>query len=466
MPDNLIWAEEINARAAQGRLTENLQLRERGRYLDTLAKEAAVAPKARNFLLDFGGYADFDYIDYHNDDNNREVRDVYDAEILVDSRIWVKGIVRHQLGEKNPHHFEHVVFAQFRDLYMSSWPKEELLLGHRDDNVGPRVDLLYLDLDLQYATFRSGRQYLNLGQGIALADIYDALKLTLEFFKFKFESFVAKTVPFTENIDFSVPGFDKKSDRKFVGAQTIWTPKDNLSLYNYFLIQHDDSKPNPDDGQDFAYHSQYWSLGGIYQAIRGVSLWGEYIFETGSSAVYGEDARHPVLAHGLDLGASYTVPCWMKPEVSVEYAFGSGDTDRSSVTNTEGGNLNGYDHNFLPLGFFPNGYALAPTLSNIQILRAGVSLKPFEKIWSIRKLEIISNGYAYWKAVAKGGVYDIDATQPSSDIGREIDFAVAWPVFSDLFISVSYGLFFPGAAFPAESNDRESNLSLSASFSF
>lgn len=462
---NPSWAKETNLPTTQKKLTENIQQRERERYLEAPAKEGAIVAKEKNYLLSFGGFQDLDYIENHNDDNNAEEKDVFDADLLVDSRIWVKGILRHSLGENKVHRFEHTLFTQFRNLYIARWPnKKQLLEG--SDNDGPHVDLLYLDLDLQLATLRTGRQYLNLGQGITLADIYDAVKLTATVSEFQFEGFAATTRPHEDNIDYSVPGFDKKCKRNLFGGQTTWIPRENFRLYSYFLLQHDESKPDPDFNQDFAYHSQYWSLGGLYQAVRGYSLWGEYIFQTGSSAVYGAEKRQAILAHGLDLGVSYLIPYWIKPELSIEYSFGSGDRDRSNVTNTEGGNVNGRDHNFLPFGFFPTGYALSPTLSNIHILRTGISLKPFEKIWALRKLELSSNGYGYWKAVAKGGIYDIDATEPSLDIGREIDAALSWPIFSDFTASVRYGLFFPGKAFPASANDKESYLSTSASFSF
>jgi len=344
---DLSQAQTVNARSAQERLTENLQLRERARYLEASEKEGSIIAKARNFLFSFGGWADLDYIEYHDDDNNDGEKDIFDADLLVDTRLWVKGTVRHGLWGNSNINFEHTVFAQLRNLYISRWPNEEQPLA-RDDNDGPHMDLLYIDLDLHKAALRTGRQYLNLGRGITLADIYDGVQLTANASDLQVEVFAATTLPHEENIDYSVPGFDKTSERYFFGTETVWFAKENFKLYGYFLMQHDDSKPNPDTSQDFSYHSQYWGAGGSYRSGRGYYLWGEYILETGSSAVYGEENRHNILAHAFDLGAGYRIPCSLSPNLDIEYAFASGDRDRSSVTNTEGGNQNGEDHNFLP----------------------------------------------------------------------------------------------------------------------
>ncbi|MFH1800084.1 MAG: alginate export family protein [Candidatus Omnitrophota bacterium] len=457
-----LMAQDPLPRAAREQRIENLQLRERERYLEKMPKEGAVIAKADKYLLSFGGWADVDYIDFGNDDNNREEKDVFDADLMVDTRLWVKGVWRMDLGKRE---YEHTVFAQFRNLYTERWPSEGQPLV-QDDNDGPHVDLLYGDLDLGLGKLRTGRQYLNLGQGIVLSDVYDGFKFSGSVSDVSFETFVAKTLPHAENIDYSVPGYDKTSKRYFTGGDVVWRPKMEFGLYGFFLIQHDESQPSPATNQDYNYDSQHWGVGSTYEFEKGPSLWGEYIFETGSSAVFGEEKRSDVLAHAFDLGASYEYPWFAHPEISLEYAFGSGDGDRTSVTNTEGGNLRGRDHNFLPFGFFPAGYALEPVLSNIHILRTGVAVKPLEKYWALRKLQLRTDGYFYWKAKAKGGIYDIDATEPSSDIGREIDFTLLWPVFSDVEISVRYGLFFPGKAFPAQSNDPESYLSTSLSVTF
>ena len=463
LPFRAAIAEEMPARAIRERNLETIQLRERERYLAERPKEGAIIAKADTYLLSFGGWADVDYIEYYNDDNDRHTKDIIDTDLLVDTRAWVKGVWRMNLGGKRD--LEHSVFFQMKNLYLARWGDREYSFV-KNDNDGPHVDLLYADIDLGVAKVRSGRQYLTLGRGIALSDVYDGFKVFGDVAEVSFNAFASRSLPHADNIDYSVPGYDKKSKRYFIGGETVWRPRLEFGLYGFFLIQHDDSKPNPWTSQDYHYDSQYWGIGSTYDFEQGHALWGEYIFETGSSAVFEENKSADVLAHAFDLGASYQFSWLTHPNLSIEYSFGSGDKDRISVTNTEGGNREGKDHNFLPFGFFPNGYALQPALSNIHILRVGLSLNPLEKYWALRKLQVRTDGYFYWKAKAKGGIYDVDATEQTSDIGREIDFTVLWPVFSDVILSARYGLFFPGDAYSSQANGMESYLSTSLSVTF
>lgn len=458
-----LQAQPPAERFIQERLTENLSLHEKERYLERELKEKAILVQAKKFLFDFGGWVDVNYTEFHNDDNDRGTKDIFDADLSIDTRLWVEGIFRPRLG--GSYVYEHTIYAQFRNFYISRWPNEEQP-AVQDDNNGPHVDLLYLDLDLQYANLRVGRQYLALGQGISYLNVHDGIQLKSKLQEWEGAGFVATTLPYEENIDFSVPGFDKKSERYFVGTELAWIPTERWRFYGYFLAQKDESNPDPATGQDFAYDSQYWSLGTTLSDFHGFSSWGEYILESGSSAVFGTNDRNPVLAQAFNLGLRYEFSWLTHPDFTLEYAYGSGDKDRVNVTNTEGGNRNGEDHNFLSFGYYPAGYALSPTLSNIQILALKSSVRPLEKVWQLKKFTIGVNGYFYWKDEVKGGIYDPDATQKGRTIGQEVDFTLYWPVLSDVIVSVRYGMFFPGSAYPATSDDPENYLSSTLTFSF
>ncbi|MCK5178598.1 MAG: alginate export family protein, partial [Candidatus Omnitrophica bacterium] len=151
---------------------------------------------------------------------------------------------------------------------------------------------------------------------------------------------------------------------------------------------------------------------------------------------------------------------------SFEYAYGSGDSQRVSVTDTEGGNLSGDDNNFLYFGYFPAGYALAPRLSNIHIYRVGAYVNPFEKIRLLKNFNLGVDYFWYFKDKSGGGISDSEATADSHDIGSEIDLTVSWQVLSDLRWSLSYGYFMPGDAFLDSANDSDQYFSNSLTFTF
>jgi len=442
-------------------LVQNRKFREIERYTELEPKEEAILAKAKHFLIDAGGWVDVTYTEFYDDDNSRQEKDIFDADISVDSRAWFQAIVRPKLD--TDYIYEHTLYGRVRDYYVSRWPNEEQPAA-QDDNDGPHMDLLYLDLDFQYAKLRTGRQYLSLGQGIAYSNVHDGIQLTGKWKAIDVNSFFSHTLPHEENIDFSIPGFDKESDRYFVGTELGWSPAKPLRMYSFFLIQNDRSDPNPELGTDFAYQSQYWGFGSTVTNVKGFTSWAEYIVETGNSAVFDTNDRKPILGQAVNVGASYQFSFLTHPTVTAEYAFGSGDKDRASVTNTENGNFIGHDYNFLPFGYIPSGYALAPTLSNIQFLHLGASFRPLEKYWRLKHLSTGIDSYFYWKNKALGGIYDIDATRPTHEIGQEIDATIYWQLASDVIASVRYGMFFPGNAYPLDANDSEIYLSSTLTF--
>ena len=59
----------------------------------------------------------------------------------------------------------------------------------------------------------------------------------------------------------------------------------------------------------------------------------------------------------------------------------------------------------------------------------------------------------YIKDKKAGGVYDTDATESSLDIGQEADFYLYWQINKNLMWSNRFGVFFPGNAYPSNTND-------------
>ena len=138
------------------------------------------------------------------------------------------------------------------------------------------------------------------------------------------------------------------------------------------------------------------------------------------------------------------------PAINASYTYASGD---SNVT----GNSRHYFVPWFGMAEGYNGYVLAPTLSNIQIMNVGVSAKP------CANTTLALQGYYYLKANKNGAVTsdanaDLGglnnantaigtAANDSRDVGAEIDAIVGYDYSKDVRCQLVYGAFFPENAY-------------------
>jgi hypothetical protein len=128
--------------------------------------------------------------------------------------------------------------------------------------------------------------------------------------------------------------------------------------------------------------------------------------------------------------------------------FASGDSGAISVY--EGATQLFSD--FLPISRPTLSYVFSPQLSNIVLVEASYSLKPFSSLASeaARNLEVRLQADAYLRptpgAISEPG---ISASDSSLYLGTEADLAVLFRPFSDVGLSLWGGLFIPGSAFGA-----------------
>jgi hypothetical protein len=412
----------------------------------------------RKLLFDYGGWINLIYINYHNDDNNSSVADLIDDSLSLDVRLWTKATYRPSLGK------EHSIYLRLKNEYLRRWSYDPA-----KDNDGPHLDMGYLTLDFNPLWIQTGRQYFSLGQGIAYSDVHDGIQLLGLYPNWNFKVLISQTLPHEENIDYSVPGYDKESERNFYGMQLNYLGLPNHNLYGFFVIQRDDSDEDPEDViHQYTYDSEYFGLGGDGNITSSLRYWFELIGETGKSFIYQTGERKDVGAWAVDFGLSCVWQMFAHPNFSFEYALGSGDSDRSNVTNTYQGNSSGNDRNFLYFGYFPTSYALAPRLSNIHIVKFSGSLLPLEKInlLNLNKLSTELSFYYFCKYRKTGGIYDTDATESKRDIGREIDLTLSWKPTSDLNFSFLYGYFIPADAYPTTASDAEIYIYTSITLTF
>jgi hypothetical protein len=332
---------------------------------------------------------------------------------------------------------------------------------------GPHLDYAYLILDFRPWWIETGRRYFNVGQGISYSNVGDGVELTVASQEHTLMGFFSRNLENEENIDISVPGYAEGSERYFFGSEYAYTGINGHDIYGYFVIQRDESEEKPTDvSHDYKYDSEYVGLGAQGEILPSLSYWAEVIKETGQSRVFTTNDKKHIDAWAGIFGASYDWDVYSQPQFSFQYAFGSGDPDRVSVTDTEGGNIFGKDKNFLYFGYLETGYALSPVLSNLHIYNASISFKPLEINKFFRDLTITMNYYQYYKDRESGGIYDLEANERSHRVGGEVDVELFWQILSDLSCRIQYGHFEPGGAYPPATDDSENYFSISTVLTF
>jgi len=414
------------------------------------------------FLIDYGAWIDFRYINYKNDDNDSTTEDVLRETFETDNRFWLKVNVKPPIDADYDN--EHILYFRLKDLYIKRFPEDTTGVY---DHEGPHLDYGYGIFDFNPYKVEIGRRYFNIGRGISYSNVNDGFKINYLRPRWNVGVMVSRSLPHEDNIDASVPGFDKDSDRYFFALGVGYAGIKNHQLYGYYLAQRDfsDERPNDPD-QQYTYDSDYFGIGSKGNITPQLDYWVELIKQGGRSYVFGTNEKNDVDALAANIGAAYQWDIKQEPRMVLEYAYGSGDTERTSVTDTQGGNLTGDDNNFNYFGYFPAGYALAPRLSNIHIYHAGTSLKPFAKFRWMKELLVEVDYFRYFKDKTEGGISDTEATANSDDIGSEVDLTVTWQILSDLSWSLSYGHFTPGDAFLEGADDADQYFSNSLTFTF
>lgn len=413
-------------------------------------------------LYDYGAWIDLRYTQYKEDDNDRTAADTLRETFEADNRFWLKVNIKPPVNADYEN--EHIVYIRVKDLYIKRFPEDTT--GDYDRE-GPHLDYAYGIFDWNPYKLEIGRRYFNIGRGIAYSNVNDGFKINYLRPRWNFGAMASHTLPHEDNIDASVPGFTKDSDRYFFALGAGYAGIKDQQIYAYYLVQRDSSRERPEDpDQRYTYQSDYIGLGAQGTIRKYWDYWAELIKQGGQSFVFGTDEKSDVDALAANVGARVTGGGPVSPALSLEYAYGSGDSERASVTDTQGGNLSGDDNNFLYFGYFPAGTALAPRLSNIHIYRAGLSGKPFARWRWMRDLEMTAEYFRYFKDKAQAGISDTEAIGNSDDIGSEVDLTVSWQIFSDISWSLSYGRFSPGDAFPEGANDAEQYFSQSLTFTF
>jgi hypothetical protein len=157
-----------------------------------------------------------------------------------------------------------------------------------------------------------------------------------------------------------------------------------------------------------------------------------------------------ICAVAADARLDYLLADAHHTRLSAEAIIASGDDDRLTASNTFGGNKPGTnDTGFNAFGLLNTGVAFAPSVSNLMMLRTGVTTQPLSDVARLRNMQLGFDFFIYYKTDA-----DAPIDEPTSDnrfLGVEPDLSLNFPITSDVTLAIRYGVFFPdSAAFPED----------------
>jgi hypothetical protein len=369
------------------------------------------------------------------------------------------------------------LYARGKDTYTA-------IISHRGSTKAK--DKNVLDLDLGYIAmatkrkdvdFTVGRKYYIIGSGLVFDGRGDGAEFNYHSKYISIKAMGSWTGWLVKDDNpYGLSDRDISTGAKRIfGGGSLSTSWFNQTLYAFGLAQFDYGKEHYDkdrqtvsalsgfnDGffyysQKSHYNSQYYGAGLKGVIASGLGYSGEFIMERGKSylsgnmvpGLYGYNILKDILAYAGVFKLDYYIDTILKPVLTAQYAFGSGDVNRKDYRNPNG-NAWGKDRGFLYFGTFVGGYALKPFLANLHMISGSLSFSPFSwsKIYSLKNMTFTAKyiyylKYKIWAPINNG----LDATRPDRHIGQGVDVSLRWLIFSDFSFFVNYGLFIPGKAF-------------------
>ena len=178
--------------------------------------------------------------------------------------------------------------------------------GKDDDWVGANLERGWYDFRLSRAQWsygqepgdfdlgvKVGRQYVELGTGLALSIPLDAVLLSAYYRDWQFVGLGALSIPSTDNIDWSRRG-DTEEERRYLGVQINYNGQRDHTPFVYYLVQDDRDTGLVRYGKQFGYDSQYVGLGsrGVFfnrDLQYSCEAVGEFVFEGDGAAGVDDD---------------------------------------------------------------------------------------------------------------------------------------------------------------------------------
>lgn len=427
-----------------------------------------VSPLQRT-LLDYGGYYTFSFAAI--DDAAQSTHQFVQHELGAYARLNVDDV----------HEFFIRASTTYRDFKTG-----DAFDQHGDDWIGPKIDRATYRFDLRSAlsvyadkdtknnlVLQGGRQLVHWGTGLTLSQTIDGGIAQVTWFPFTIEFLAGLIRENTTDMDPFRPNFSDDSRRGFYGAKLDYQVLPRHTLYGYALMQ-DDNNNDPSRAEvvggvatttRFGYDSHYLGVGARGSLSDRLLYNVEAVYEGGKSYSGGytgdpnygtvtavQSSRESIHAWAADARLDYLLTDENQTRFTGELVLASGDGDRAQYGNSSfGGNKPGTsDRGFNGFGLTNTGLAFAPAVTNLLLIRGGVSTNPFPNARFVKDLQVGMDVLVFNKLVPNGPVSE--NTTDDFYLGTEADIYANWRLTSDLAFSVRYGMFLPGTALSHANN--------------
>lgn len=425
-----------------------------------LRVDESIAPGERA-LFDYGAYATFSYLTLDDSVGKSHVLRQY--ELVGYARLNIDNV--------------HEFYLRGRTVY-DDFNDGDSFDGRGDDWVSPYADRFHYRFDLNRwqsaygkpatehnLVFQAGRQIVTWGNGLTLSELLDGAIVRVSRGAFDLDLVAAVTYDDVTDFDISRPDFRDDTHRGVFGAMaTIGVGEHRLFAYGLLQRDYNGDETLVAGGvtTHFDYNSHYLGIGAGGNLGDGFLYGVELVYEGGTTLSNSFDpadfsqvrqTEDDICAFAMNARLEYLLADPNNTRFGVELILATGDSDRLATNTTVGGNQPGTDDRaFNSLGLLNTGLAFAPTVSNLAMLRAGVSTHPLAGHSAMSRFQIGGDVFVF-------GKFDRNAPidEPTSNdrfLGTEFDLFLNWQITSDVALSVRYGVFFPGSAIEGDSSPR------------
>jgi hypothetical protein len=447
--------------AARPASAQQSQLERFDRQLEQLQREVRVevdkdVPMDQRALIDYGAYTNT--LGVSIDDPAQNAAVFLQQELVAYGRVNIDGA--------------HEFFVRGR------WTYRHFFEGNnpigKNDDTDTAIDRAYYRFDLQRylastkgqtvdgdVSVQVGRQLVNWANGLVLSEELDGGIVDLSYGNLGSELLVGRTRDDVTDFDPFRPGAQNDTDRLFAGGMLYYQFTQHRP-YVYFLNQddHNSNRALTAGGTTtrFKYDSWYVGTGSTGNITDNLLYAVELVYEGGTSlsrsaGAAGTQTEDDIRAYAADARLDYLFNDPRNSRGSVEFIAASGDSDRGITNSTFQGNQPGTkDNAFNAFGLLNTGFAFAPTVSNLLVLRTGVSTYPFSEMKALRRFQLGTDVFFFSKFNQ-----DAPIDEPSRNdwwLGTELDVYATWQVTSDVSLLLRYGIFFPGSGISGDKDPR------------
>lgn len=453
------------ASLAMAQVSSQAQLERFDRQLERAQRESRVLvdpdiPPADRALVDYGGYLSLSFLSVDDQIGHNHVLGQY--ELVGYGRVSLDGA--------------HEFFVRGNANYLD-FKEGDSFDGRGDDFQGPFIERAHYRFDLQRALAAyngqvidwnavvvAGRELVHWANGLTLDEVIDGGTVSLSYGAATLD--IVAGVTWDKDVDFDIsrPDFRQDTDRGVYGGMLSMQVGRHVP-YVYGLVQQDYNGTEIVDRNDittrFDYNSYYLGIGSSGAFADNLLYALEAVYEGGSGLSNSFDdsladvpqTEEDISAWALDARLDYLFADLRRTRLAGELILASGDSNRVTSNTTIGGNRSGTDdHGFNGFSLVNTGLAFAPAVSNVVVLRGGVSTFPAPDTARFRQLQVGFDALVFTKFAEHGPIDEI--TNDKRFLGVEGDLYMTWQVSSDVTFALRYGGFIPGPSIEGDSGLR------------